>query len=371
MASVALRDIWKRFGEVQALRGVSFECKDGESFCLLGPSGAGKTTTIRVIAGIETPEKGEVLLDNKPISGLLPQQRDVAVAFESYALYPQLTVFENLAFPLRAPIRASQYTEDEVKKRVDEVANMLGIGDLLARYPRQLSGGQRQRAALGRALVRRPKVYLLDEPIAHLDAKLRHRMRGELRKIQTELGITTIYATPDQLEALSMADTIAVINKGKVEQIGTPDDIYDRPANVFVGCFVGDPPMNILTTVLDAETLVVHSDGSFQVPIPSVDRPLLLEQVGRGELKVGIRPKDIQLVAESAEIVHARGRVKDIDTLGQTTAVIVMVGSAGVKVKVPTAQAPDPGSNVGLVLDTSKFHYFDARTDQRIGVGST
>jgi multiple sugar transport system ATP-binding protein len=366
MASIALRDVWKRFGEVYALQGVSFECQDGESFCLLGPSGAGKTTTIRVISGVENPEKGEIFLDNKPISGLLPQQRDVAVAFESYALYPQLTVFDNLAFPLRAPVRASRYSKDEVAERVKEVADMLDIGELLARYPRQLSGGQRQRVALGRALVRRPKVYLLDEPIAHLDAKLRHRMRGELRKIQKELGITTIYATPDQLEALSMADTIAVINKGKIEQIGNPDEIYDRPANVFVGAFVGDPPMNVLDAVLDAEALVVHADGSFQIPIPPTDRPLLAEKVGRGELKVGIRPKDIQLLAESAGAVHARGRVKDVDTLGQTTEVIVMVGSVEVRVKVPTEQAPVRGSNLDLVLDTSKFHYFDAKTERRI-----
>jgi multiple sugar transport system ATP-binding protein len=364
---ITLRDVWKRFGKVQALQGLSFECKVGELFCLLGPSGAGKTTTIRVIAGIETPDKGEVLLDNEPITGLLPQERNVAVAFETYALYPHLTVFDNLAFPLRAPIRASQYSREEVQKRVKEVADLLGLGDLLARYPRELSGGQRQRVALGRALVRKPKAYLLDEPIAHLDAKLRHRMRGELRKIQTELGITTIYATPDQLEALSMADTIAVINKGRIEQIGTPDEVYEHPVNVFVARFVGDPPINILDCDLEAESLVVHSDNSCQIPIPPKDRPLLTEKVGRGRIKVGIRPKDIQLVPESAETIHARGQVKDIDTLGQTTIVTVMVGSIAMKAKVSTEQAPDRDSNVGLVLGGSTFHYFDAETDLRIG----
>jgi len=366
MANIVLRNIWKRYGEVQALQGVSFECKDGEFFCLLGPSGAGKTTTIKVIAGIEAPDKGDVLLDDEPVSGLLPWDRDVAVAFESYALYPQLTVFENLAFPLKAPIRASRYPKDELEKRVKEVANLLGIGDLLDRYPRELSGGQRQRVALGRALVRKPKAYLLDEPIAHLDAKLRHRMRGELRKIQTELGITTIYATPDQLEALSLADTIAVINNGRIEQIGTPEEVYNCPANVFVARFVGDPPMNVLDSVLEVEALVVHSNGSFRIPIPPMDWPLLTERVEGRELKVGIRAKDIQLVPESAEIVHARGRVKDVEALGQTTVITVMVGSVEIKVKVPTAQAPDRDSRVGLVLDSSKFRYFDVKTDHRI-----
>lgn len=364
---IALRNVWKRFGKVQALRGISFECQPGELFCLLGPSGAGKTTTIRIIAGIETPDEGEVLLDNKPITGLLPQERNVAIAFESYALYPHLTVFDNMAFPLRAPIRASQYSKDEVEKRVKEVANLLGIGELLDRYPRQLSGGQRQRVALGRALVRKPKAYLLDEPIAHLDAKLRHRMRGELRKIQTELGITTLYATPDQLEALSMADTIAVIHEGEIEQIGTPDDIYDRPVNVFVARFVGDPPMNILDCDLEAGSLVIRSDDSFQVAIPPKSWALVSESVESGKLKVGIRPKDIQLVPEGAETMHARGQVKDIDTLGQTTVVTVRVGPLTIKAKIPTEQAPDRGSNVGLVLDSTRFHYFNAETDLRIG----
>jgi len=367
MANIVLRSIWKQFGEVPALQGVAFECKDGELFCLLGPSGAGKTTTLRIIAGVETADKGDILLDNRPISKLFPQERDIAFAFESYALYPHLTVFDNLAFPLRAPIRASQYTEDELESRVKEVANMLDIGELLARYPRQLSGGQRQRVALGRALVRKPKAYLLDEPIAHLDAKLRHRMRGELRKIQTGLGITMVYSTPDQLEALSMADTIAVINKGRTEQIGAPDEIYSRPVNVFVARLVGDPPMNILDATIEAGTLIIHSNGSFQIPVPPKDRALLSENAKRGKLGVGIRPKDIQLVPESAETVHARGQVKDVDTLGQVTVVTVVVGSMEMKIKVSTEQMPDRGTNVGLVLDSTRFHYFDPETDLRIG----
>ncbi|MEW5958469.1 MAG: ABC transporter ATP-binding protein [Chloroflexota bacterium] len=367
MANLVLRDIWKSFDGEPALQGISFECRDGEMFCLLGPSGAGKTSTIRVIAGLEQPNKGEIFLDGQAITHMFPQKRNMATAFESYALYPHLTVFDNIAFPLRAPIRAGEFSAAGLDSRVKEVAAMLNIGELLGRYPKELSGGQRQRVALGRALVRRPKVYLLDEPIAHLDAKLRHRMRGELRKIQTELGITTIYATPDQLEALSMADTVAVINKGKLEQIGAPDEIYNSPANVFVGQFVGDPPMNILTCRIRANAVVVvETETAFVIPLLPAAQSLLANKVNQEEVKVGIRPKDIELMAESAGDFHIRGQVKEIDTLGQTTVATVGIGSTEIKVKVATRAAPARHSNVGLRFDNSRFHYFEAATERRI-----
>lgn len=366
MANLVLRDIWKKYGKVQALQGLEFSCRDGELFCLLGPSGAGKTTTLKVIAGVEQPDRGEIILDGQSIVDTPPQLRDVALAFESYALYPQLTVFENLAFPLRAPLRARQYTKEEVEKRVREVANLLNIGELLDRLPRELSGGQRQRVGLGRVLVRRPKVYLLDEPIAHLDAKLRHRMRGELKKIQAELGITTIYATPDQLEALSMADTIAVINQGRIEQIGPPEEIYDRPGNVFVAQFVGDPPMNILPAKVMGDTLVVEAECYFELPIPPEDLALLREKVRNGRVKVGIRPKDIVFTSSEAAGLHTIGEVEEVETLGQTTVVTLIVGCLELKTKVPTQEAPERGDKVGLVLHTEHLHYFDAETDRRL-----
>ncbi len=367
MAKLELRDIWKSFAGQPALQGISLACRDGEMFCLLGPSGAGKSTTIRVISGLEKPERGSVLLDGEDITDRFPQHRQMATAFESYALYPHMTVFDNLAFPLKAPVRAGQYTKAEVEQRVTQVAQMLNIGELLARRPLELSGGQRQRVALGRALVRKPKVYLLDEPIAHLDAKLRHRMRGELRKIQTELGITTIYATPDQLEALSMADTIAVINKGKLEQLGRPDEIYTRPANVFVARFVGDPPMNLLTCEFQADTLVVNGDGQFRLPLSDQDRLLLANKVGQGKLKLGVRPKDVQLAPVDAANIHARGQVREVDTLGQTTVVNVEIGAIELKVKVTTREAPERGAHVGVMFDSSRLYYFSIDTDLRIG----
>jgi ABC-type sugar transport system ATPase subunit len=381
MANLVLRDIWKKFGDEPALQGISFECQHGEMFCLLGPSGAGKSTTIRVITGpsgagksttirvitgLEKPEQGEIILDGETITNRFPQNRNMATAFESYALYPHLTVFDNIAFPLRAPIRTSKFSKADVEQRVKEVAKMLNIGELLDRHPKALSGGQRQRVALGRALVRKPKLYLLDEPIAHLDAKLRHRMRGELRKIQTELGITTVYATPDQLEALSMADTVAVINKGKIEQLGPPDDIYSRPANVFVGRFVGDPPMNILTCQNKANSLVVENDTAFMVSLSQEDQSLLAKNGNRRRVKLGIRPKDIQLFPGNIPEAHVRGQANELDTLGQTTVVTVKIGSMKLKVKVATRDAPDRNSNVSLKLDNSRFYYFDIETERRI-----
>jgi multiple sugar transport system ATP-binding protein len=367
MAHLELRKIWKRFGEEQALRGIEFECFDSEFLCLLGPSGAGKTTTIKVISGLEKPDEGEVRLDGELITDQLPQQRGMATAFESYALYPHLTVFDNLAFPLRAPVRAADLDEQGVAKRVRELAEMLAIDELLDRLPRQLSGGQRQRVALGRALIRRPKLYLLDEPIAHLDAKLRHRMRGELKRIQRELGVSTIYATPDQLEALSMADRIVVLNRGIVEQVGTPDEVYFEPTNVFVAAFVGDPPMNIYRAEITDGRLGLSGSAGFSIPVPGEDQRTLEEAEQGGQVLVGFRPVEIQLPRAESVAESERGPVVDIDTLGQSTIVGIQLGSLEVKAKVATASAPERGDMVGLDVGSARLYYFDPETQQRVG----
>ena len=366
MSTIEVNDLWKKFKETQALEGLNFKTKEGELFCLLGPSGAGKTTTLRVIAGVETPDKGEVILDGDPITKFLPRDRDVALAFESYSLYPQMTVYDNLKFPLEAPIRKKEYSKEAIKKRVEEIAELLNISELLNRLPKELSGGQRQRVGLGRVLVRKPKAYLLDEPISHLDAKLRHRMRAELKTIQTHLGITTIYSTPDQLEALTMADTVAVINHGKVEQIGTPDDLYNHPTNTFVAHFVGDPSMNVLSTSVDSGAIIVDCDVNFQLPIPNNAPSSISVKTNKGKVLIGIRPKDIRIVPENTKGIHTRGRVKDVDTLGQTSIVIVEIGKLELKLKVATSDAPERNNLINMILDTTQLHFFDPNTKCRL-----
>jgi len=251
MARVELRNVTKKFGKVVAVDRASLVVDDKEFFSLLGPSGCGKTTLLRIIAGLEFPDEGDVLIDDRVVTRLPPKDRDVAMVFQNYALYPHMTAFDNIAFPLAVRRRELNLSKDEIRKRVVEVARLLNIEELLKRYPSQLSGGEQQRVALARALVRRPKVWLLDEPLSNLDAKLRIIMRSELKKLQKTLGITTIYVTHDQVEAMSMADRIAVMNKGRVLQVGTPDELYHKPADTFVATFIGAPPMNLIPCVLE------------------------------------------------------------------------------------------------------------------------
>ncbi len=367
MAKVELTNITKRFGKVTALNDVSITIKDGEFFVLLGASGAGKSTTINVISGIELPESGKVFLDNGDVTNAFPQDRNIATAFESYALYPHFTVYQNLMFPLESSRRKRTYTKESRDKQVHEVADMLGIEDLLERYPRELSGGQKQRVALGRTLVRRPKAYLLDEPIAHLDAKLRHHMRSELKKIQRELGITTLYATPDQLEALSMADTVAVLNKGKLEQLGTPDEIYYKPVNLFVAVFVGDPPMNVFSVDYHDTCATVECDTPYNIPIPVKDQAMLAGKTGFCKLKVGIRPKDIHIVPAGDARAHTVGEVVLLDTLGQTSIVTLRLRNEEVKAKINSDDLPKLHETVGLEFDVNALYYFDGDTNLRIG----
>jgi multiple sugar transport system ATP-binding protein len=366
MAKVELRSITKKFGKVTALDQVSINIKDGELFVLLGASGAGKSTTISIISGIETPDSGSVLVDGQDITKTFPQNRDIATAFESYALYPHFTVFQNLIFPLESPDRKKQTTRQERETRVKEVADMLNIGELLQRYPRELSGGQKQRVALGRTLVRRPKAYMLDEPISHLDAKLRHRMRSEIKKIQTDLGLTTLYATPDQLEALSMGDTVAVLNKGVIEQIGTPDEIYYTPVNLYVASFVGDPPMNIFTVDYQGDHAIVECDTPYTVPIPPADQKMLAEKMGGCQLKIGLRPVDIRLTAPDDPNATTRGEVVLLDTLGQTSIVTVRMKREEIKAKVSSDFLPELHSTIGLQMESQRFYYFDAATSLSI-----
>ena len=242
MSSVAFRGVSKRFGRVEAVRELTLEVTDGELMVLVGPSGSGKTTALRMLAGLEAVDDGRIEIDGRVVNGVAPRARDVAMVFQDYALYPQMTVRDNMAFGLRR----RRLPRGEIDRRVTETSETLGLGELLDRRPRELSGGQQQRVALGRALVREPSVLLMDEPLSNLDAALRVQARGEIRRLQREVGTTTVYVTHDQVEALTLGDRIAVMNEGRLEQTGTPEQLYDEPANVFVGGFIGSPPMSFL-----------------------------------------------------------------------------------------------------------------------------
>lgn len=368
MAKLKLININKKFGNITALNNVNLELIEGELFVLFGASGAGKSTIINIISGIKKPDSGKVILDDKDITQFFPQQRDMSIAFENYILYPFMTVFQNLLFPLESPIRKMEYSKREKEERVKEVANMLGIGELLNRYPSELSGGQKQRVALGRTLVREPKVFLLDEPIAHLDAKLRHRMHSELKKIQLKKGITTLYATPDHVEALSMADRICVLNKGNIEQIGTPDDVYNNPMNLYVATFICSPPMNIFDVVYQGNGEYTLGGTSQKVLIRPEDQKLLKMKGTNSKLKIGIRPTDIRLTQPviNDKNTHIQGKVVRLETIGQTSIITVETNLIEVKVKISSNWRPELNSTVGLELRNDCFYFFDSTTTLRV-----
>src|SRR4051812_9955026 len=285
MAEVEYDDVWKQFDaqskDAAAVRGLSLEIPDRELLVLLGPSGCGKTTALRMLAGLEEPDQGDIRIGGKSVVGLEPKDRDVALVFQSYALYPHLSAQENIRYPLK--VRKMSRAEQD--KRVQRVADMLGIGHLLPRKPGQLSGGEQQRVALARAIVREPRVFLMDEPLSNLDAKLRVHTRTELKTLQRELGTTMVFVTHDQAEAMSLANRIAVLNKGELQQIGTPDEVYDHPANVFVAEFIGSPPMNLLEARRDGEDVVAA--GGWRIRAPIVEGRT--SDRANGEVTVGLR----------------------------------------------------------------------------------
>jgi ABC-type sugar transport system ATPase subunit len=302
MSAVAFREVSKRFGAVEAVRSLTLEVADGELMVLVGPSGSGKTTALRMLAGLEALDSGEIEIGGRVVNSVAPRERDVAMVFQDYALYPQMTVRDNMAFGLRR----RRLPREEISRRVTETCQVLGIGELLDRRPRELSGGQQQRVALGRALVREPSVLLMDEPLSNLDAQLRVQARGEIRRLQREVGTTTIYVTHDQLEALSLGDRLAVMNDGALEQVGTPEQLYDEPANRFVGGFIGSPPMSFLPwddAVLGVRPEHVRpwADGLLG---PIDGRVAFVEQLGR-ETLVGVEtPSGARLVT----VVEGRAR---------------------------------------------------------------
>jgi multiple sugar transport system ATP-binding protein len=358
MASVSIREVWKYYGKTAAVKELNLEAKDGEFLCVLGPSGCGKSSTLRMLAGLEHISAGDILFGEKRVNDLPPKDRDIAMVFENYALYPHKTVYENIANPLR--LRGADTAT--IERKVGKAAEMLEIEHLLQRRPGELSGGQKQRTAIGRAIVREPELFLFDEPIAHLDAKLRAHMRGELKIMQRELGTTMVYVTHDQLEALSMADRIAVMHNGVLQQYGTPQEIYDHPINEWVAGFVGEPPMNFLDCTLEGrggELHVVHP--AFSLPVTAEQRSRLEGAAGGKAMRLAIRPAELALVPAGTDGA-VRASILVTEPLGGDMLVDCALGDTKVLVKTRPDFAGTRGEECWLTFDKTRWHLFAADT---------
>ncbi len=349
---VTLQNLSKHFGPVVAVDDISLDVNDGEFVALLGPSGCGKTTTLLMIAGIYRPTGGEIRFDDRVVNQISPSERNIGMVFQSYALYPHMTVYQNLTFPMRL----QKTPKEAMRERATRVADMLGIGDLMERRPGQLSGGQQQRVALGRALVKEPDVLLFDEPLSNLDARLRLTMRGEIKRLQISLGITSIYVTHDQVEAMTMADRVAVINQGLLQAYCPPDELYDRPRTLFVASFVGNPPMNLW------QTEVLHDDGTYVARSRDLAVTLPAERgekaLGHGSVLVGMRAEDIHLSEEGVA-----GEVFIVEPLGRDDVLTVRIGSVDLHVLADPDLRLKIGDTVHLAFDTRGVQLFDPTSE--------
>lgn len=367
MAKLVLDSLTKTFGKVTAVDNLSFEVEDGEFVVLLGPSGAGKTTTLKLIAGVEHPNSGLIYIGDKLVNAVEPQKRNIAMAYETYALYPHLTVRDNLAFPLRAPGR--NLSKAQVEARVNEVAHLLNIHMLLDRQPDQLSGGQRQRVSLGRALVRNPDILLLDEPISHLDAKLRHRMRAEFKALKSSLKTTTVYVTHDYLEALSLADRVVTLDRGQLQQIGSPDEVFTSPVNVFVATLLGHPKINLIrcrVTNQDGQLRFVSNDGHIQLSAPGRIRQKV-ERANTSEVILGIRPFHLTVLdhpADDGAVIKAMVYV--YERLGSTGVLTVAAGTSNLDIITSLEAQFDIDTPVSLGVQTEHMLVFDPATEKNI-----
>ena len=348
MATVSLRDVRKCFGAVDVIKGVSVEIQHGEFVALVGPSGCGKSTLLRMVAGLEDVSGGVIEINGQAVNDVPPKARNVAMVFQNYALYPHMTVAQNLGFSLR--MRGTDKVE--VQRRVDEVAASLDLAALLGRYPRELSGGQRQRVATGRAIVRNPQVFLFDEPLSNLDAKLRVQVRAELRQLHRRLGVTSIYVTHDQIEAMTMADRIVVLRDGAIEQVGAPLELYDRPANTFVAAFIGSPSMNLIDGRYKDGALAL-SDGR-SIPVRTQ-----FNGTAETPLTLGVRPEHFEIVSSGAGDLDAT--LIAAEPTGSET--MVMAEFCGKTLTIITRErfCQEPGSRIGIRADIAHHHYFDAQ----------
>jgi len=359
MAEVQIKELCKDFGKVRAVIDLNLDIQDKEMICFLGPSGCGKTTSLRMVAGLERPTSGEIFLGGKDVTHIPPKDRHIAMVFETYALYPRKTVFENMAFPLR--IR--KFSNDEIKAKVLEAAKILDIEELLDRGIRQLSGGQRQRVAMGRAIVRKPSLFLMDEPLSHLDAKLRTRMRGELKRLQKDLETTMIYVNHDQLEAMSMADRIVVMNSGVLQQLGTPDQVFNKPVNEFVAGFVGDPPINfIYGQYTEDGGKPYFQNDVFKIEIPEETAAVIREQCPHGSLHMGIRPSYFKLHHERPDLPSMPAEVFISEPLGEVLVIDFLLEKKIIKVVTSPDVKANMGETMWLSFDFNRVHFFDAQS---------
>jgi multiple sugar transport system ATP-binding protein len=356
MSRIQLDGLTRKFGAVTAVDAVDLEIADGDFLVLLGPSGCGKSTLLRMIAGLIEPSGGRVLVDGRDVTFTPPRDRDLAMVFQSYALYPHLTVERNIGFPLRARRRS----KDDIRRQVAEVAGVLDLGELLRRKPKELSGGQRQRVALGRALVRDPGAFLMDEPLSNLDAKLRTATRANLSALHRKLGATFVYVTHDQVEAMTMATRIAVLNGGRLEQVGTPTEIYDEPATVFVAGFLGSPPMNLLPARVES------GDGVLRAVAPGVTVPLWTGAADDRAVTLGVRPENLVRADPGGAMIRAR--VEQVENLGSEEIAHLRTtpGGAALALRGRRPLGLAEGAAVGLDVAPTDVHLFDADTGRRL-----
>lgn len=359
MAGVSFEHVAKRYGSVSVIEDLNLDIRDHEFMVLVGPSGCGKSTALRMIAGLEEISDGTISIGERVVNDLQPKDRDTAMVFQSYALYPHMTVRENIQFGLK--IR--KMPREEMNRRVNDASDILGISQLMERKPKQLSGGQRQRVAVARAIVRNPSVFLFDEPLSNLDAKLRVQMRAEITKLQQRLQTTAVYVTHDQIEAMTMGHRIAVMKDGKIQQVGTPLEVYDRPANVFVAQFIGTPPMNFFSATL--------TDGQLQGPGFSIPLPQSLRAAAGGgsrKVMVGVRPENVlePTAKGRGETARVQGTVEIVEPIGHEAIVHARVGDAQFVSSFESHRMPRLGDKVEMVLEIDQLHLFDAATEKRI-----
>jgi multiple sugar transport system ATP-binding protein len=360
LASVSLRGVVKRFGSVPVVHGIDLEIDEGEFAVLLGPSGCGKTTTLRMVAGLEDISAGEIEIAGRVVNDVAPKDRQIAMVFQNYALYPHMTVRQNMEFALK-PQKLGAAERD---RRIEEAARILGLEPLLGRRPAQLSGGQRQRVAMGRAMVRTPRVFLFDEPLSNLDAKLRTQVRVEIAKLHKRLGTTVLYVTHDQIEAMTLADKIVIMKDGHIEQVGSPEDVFLRPRNLFVATFVGSPAMNLIrgrVQTLDGRAILVGAD--IRVPLP--ERAAASVAPG-DEITAGVRPSDVKVAYSAPPDGFVEAAVEVVEYLGTEVLIDLRVGSQELMAQVPIGRGRPSEDRLWIGFDPDRIHVFDTASGMAI-----